>query len=271
MANGKITYRRSAKRRAAGFPIFLPAIAAILALSVALPGWFLWGMMTEESAGEISRPAQAAGWPEPQGAGRYFIRISRGKFFPAETILVNVSSVPRAMIESNAVVGIKPEGSPEGALLCREYIHKREAVIRLRAPITAGNYEIVGYDNGTVLNDRTEAVKMPFTVENNSGGAFLVSLDKQNYSPSEEILAFVSGVPREMRDDNAMIGIYRSGAPHGKYSEYEYIRRESEKITLSAPNGPGDYEIRAFSNGSILSGATMTARIPFTVYEYSNR
>ena len=266
-------YGSSAKRRDTDNPKYIPLIAAAAAVSTALLGWFLWGMTTADISDRTFREAQAAaGETAPPSyavsesrGGMYFIRIPRDRFFPAETIPVNVSSVPRAMIESNALVGIRPERPSNAAMLYREYIHKREETLKLRAPIRAGKYVIVGYDNGTVLNERTEAVRIPFTVENNSEGAFFVSLEKRNYTPSEQVLAFVSGVPREMRDDHALIGIYRRGVPQGLYSEYDYIRRESERILFRAPNEPGEYEIRAFTNGSILSDATMTARIPFTV------
>ena len=257
-------YRRSTKQYATRRPKIFFVIAAVIVYLIVSPG------LIERAFGEARVTITADVPPfhsasETRGEDMYFMRISRDRFFPAETILVSVSSVPRDMIERSAVIGIKPADSPNAALLYREYIHKREETLKLRAPISAGSYVIVGYNNGTVLNDRTEAVKIPFTVEKNSDGAFFVSLDKKNYSPSEQVIAFASGVPREMRDDNALMGIYQSGAPQGNFSEYEYIRRESERIVFRAPTAPGEYEIRAFSNGSVLSDATMTARIPFTV------
>ena len=249
-------------------------IAAILAALAVVGGWLMWNMEGEKTASEAGQRPGLVGRTDVSppsveleliGEGGYFMRVPREKFLPGEVIPVSVSSVPRSMIELNAVVGVKADCSPDGALLNREYIHKRESTLKLRAPVMPGSYAIVGYDNGTVLNGRTEAARVSFVVENSSEGAFPVSLDKRNYSPSEQIIASVFGVPREMRDDNALIGIYRSGAPQGRYSEYEYIRRENERIVFRAPNQPGMYEIRAFSNGSVLSDATMTARLPFTV------
>ena len=168
------------------------------------------------------------------------------------------------MLEANAAVVVL---APGGAILSREYIHKRDSALNLRAPLAPGRYELAGYADGASAGGPNAVARVPFTVMESSAGAFSVSLDKEEYSPAELIKAFVSGVPGEALAGNALAGMYASGGPPGKYISYEYVRRNGETLSFRATNQPGEYEIRAFTNGEALSELTTAARVPFRVSE----
>jgi hypothetical protein len=55
-----------------------------------------------------------------------------------------------------------------------------------------------------------------FSVTAFSAGAYSVTLDKSTYHPSEQMMVFVSSVPREMVKDNAMVGLFKRNADSGK-------------------------------------------------------
>jgi hypothetical protein len=169
------------------------------------------------------------------------------------------------MLDDNASVAIREIGAPDGSFISRELVHKRDSSLRMRAPLRPGDYEIVGYNNGAALKEASAVFRVRFSVAAISDGAYSVTLDKSSYHPSEQMSVFASGVPREMIEDSAMVGLFKRDADANDYMLYEYIRRKDEKITMRAPFEPGDYEIRGFSNGFTLSEFTVTARIPFKV------
>jgi hypothetical protein len=266
--DGRITYRRRGGKSLIDSSAFLPGVVIVSAAVVAVLIWFFWGAIDDDisPAPGVSSLAErtlaAASEAASSGGAGYLIHLGKDKFYPAEVIVINVSATPRPMIDANAVIGIR---AANGALLSRGYVNRSEEILRLRVPAEAGDYEVVGYDNGAELNDARIVARAPFAVEGASDGAFSVTLDKREYRPSEPIGAFVSGAPRGMREDSAIIGVCRAEAPSGGFISYEYVRRESEILTIRAPREPGDYEMRAFTNGAELSELTMAARIPFSV------
>jgi hypothetical protein len=195
----------------------------------------------------------------------YFIYLPKREYLPAEIITASVSSVPSRMLNDNASVAIRGIGASDGSFISREFVHKRDSSVRMRAPLEPGDYEMVGYDNGAALNKAAAVARAPFSVAAVSDGAYSLTLDKSVYHPSEQISIFASGVPREMTEDNAMVGIFKREAAPNAYMLYAYIRRKDEKIVMRAPFEPGDYELRGFSNGFVLSEFTMTAKVPFKV------
>ncbi|MDR2779717.1 MAG: hypothetical protein LBB28_01165 [Synergistaceae bacterium] len=256
-------------RVAGGVGLFaiLPGVFMALAASV-------WWSSLELTADEMT-PAvserKMSGSPDALAASSsdpwsgYFIYLPKNEYLPAEIITANISSVPSDMLNDNASVVIRGIGAPNGEFISRELVYKRDSSVRMRAPLNPGDYEMVGYDNGTILNEAAAVVRAPFSVAAISDGAYSVTLDKSSYHPSEQMSVFASGVPRDMIKDNAMVGIFKRGATSKEYMLYEYIKRKDEKITMHAPFEPGDYELRGFSNGFALSEFTMTAMVPFKV------
>jgi hypothetical protein len=267
---GKIIYKRRRKVRVKGGLVFLAILPVIL---TALAASFWWSSL-ELTAGETKSPASGNGarsLPNVYASSSddswrgYFIYLPKLEYLPAEIITANISSVPPHMLNANASLAVRETGAPDGAFISRELVHKRDGSVRMRAPLEPGDYEMVGYDNGAVLNEAAAVFRAPFSVAAISDGAYSVTLDKNSYHPSEQMSVFASGVPTEMIEDNAMVGIFKCNAASKEYMLYEYIKRKDEKIIMRAPLEPGDYEIRAFSNGFALSEYTMTAKIPFKV------
>jgi hypothetical protein len=270
LKNDKIIYKRRTKTRVAGgvaLIAILPVVCMVFAVSV-------WWSSLEMTAYEAAPSAPERKIPGISGAlaassgglwKGYFIYLHKSEYLPAEIITANVSSVPPHMLNDNASVAIREIGAPDGAFISREIIHKRDSLVRMRAPLKPGDYEVVGYNNGAALNGAAAVFRVKFSVAAISDGAYSVTLDKSSYRPSEQMSVFASGVSREMIEDNAMIGIFKRDADAKDYMLYEYISRKDEKITMRAPFAPGDYELRGFSNGFVLSEFTTTACIPFKV------
>ena len=250
-----------------GFLAILPAVFMTLAASV---WWFSLGltangMTSQASARQIYDTPDAITFSPGDSLGGYFIYLPKSEYLPAEIITASISSVPSHMLNDNASVAIREIGASDGSFISRELVHKRDSSVRMRAPLKPGDYEVVGYDNGAALNEAAVVSRARFSVAAISDGAYSVTLDKSSYHPSEQMSVFASGVPREMIEDSAVVGIFRRDADANEYMLYEYIRRKDEKITMRAPFKLGDYELRGFSNGFALSEFTVTARVPFKV------
>jgi hypothetical protein len=166
---------------------FLPAAAAVFAVVLAFSCWFLWKMAFKGVSSAAGKPVPLS--PESVASlgssnkDGYFIQLAGNEHCPAELLKVNVSAVPKSMAESNAMVAIRSLDAPEGVFLSREFIHKRDEAILMRAPLKPGDYEIVGYDNGTTFNADTAVARVAFSVSESSSGAFFASLDKSSYRP----------------------------------------------------------------------------------------
>ncbi|MDR1965884.1 MAG: hypothetical protein LBQ36_04175 [Synergistaceae bacterium] len=270
--DAKIRYKRRRKTRLSDNSVFLPVIAVALALAVAAAGWFFWALASERAAmrpelpDQAARPGVSAYALSPDGSGAaYSIHIPKTDFFPGEIMKVRVSGVPSEMIGDSAVVGIRAPGAPHGKFASWEYIHKRDESFKLRAPLVRGPYELAGYSSGSVFTEGTAVAKAPFSVSGDSAGAYSATLGKKSYSPMEPIVVTVSGVPQEMLDDNALVGVFRDGAAPGKYLSCEYVRSAYGQVGLQAPREPGKYELRGFSNGQVLTDATTVSKTEFTV------
>jgi hypothetical protein len=243
----------------------LAVCSAILAVYVSSVLLFSGESLAKETVPETSALSNIPSLPSSFLEEGYFIHIRKKEYLPSEIITVNVSSVPDRMLKSNAVVIIREVGTPDGTFVSREFIHKRDCLVRMRAPVKPGDYEMIGYDNGIMLGETAVAARVVFSVASFSLGGYDVILDKSSYHPSERMTVFVSGVQRDMIENSAVVGIFKHDAASGEYMFYEYVRRNNEKITMRAPFEPGEYEVRGFSNGFNLSSFTMTAKVPFKV------
>jgi hypothetical protein len=211
--------------------------------------------------------AIAIGWSS-FGRGRsngYSIVLDKASYTPAEPIFINVSGVPQEMLDAGAIAGVCGIGAPQGEFLSYEYITDGQARIMLRAPLETGRYEIRGYSSGNVLSKKTLAASVKFAVAGNSMGAFSIGLDKTRCAPGENITANVTGVPKNMIDDGAIVGVYRADAAPDKFITYVSIGERDSELVFSAPGDAGEYEVRGYANNDVLAESAVTARVPFKV------
>jgi hypothetical protein len=195
----------------------------------------------------------------------YSIRIDKTEYSPAEPIFASLSGVTRKMIDGGAVVGVCKAGAPHGEYISYEFIESGKTGVKLRAPLNPGKYEIRGYSDGNVLNRRTLSGSVKFTVAGNSMGAFSVTTDKRRYAPSENIAVKVSGVPKYMIDDGAVVSLCDVNAKPDEFITYVFIGDRDAEFVFYAPNRAGEYEMRGFANMGYRAESSMTARAPFIV------
>ncbi|MDR1137025.1 MAG: hypothetical protein LBK91_01765, partial [Synergistaceae bacterium] len=161
LREGKISYKRHRRNYLAyglGFLAIVPAVLMAFVTSV-------WWSSMELTAEEITAENETPGLSGVVSASLvdssvgYFIYIPKKEYFPAEIIAANISSVPYEMLDNNAVVAIRRLDAPDGGFVSREFIHKRDCTVRMRAPMKPGDYEVIGYDNGIVLNETTVSAR----------------------------------------------------------------------------------------------------------------
>ena len=75
----------------------------------------------------------------------------------------------------------------------------------------------------------------------------------------------VSGIPKRMIEDRALVGLFRKNPERGDYIIYEPTRDRDMRMGFNAPSEPGEYEIQAHINNQILDAPTLVSRISITV------
>ena len=92
-----------------------------------------------------------------------------------------------------------------------------------------------------------------------------LSLDKPSYAAGGKITVAVSGVTEQMVNDRAFVSIYKAGAGHDEYGQFEYLQVGSGILLLDAPEEHGSYEMRLYSEDFEYRDETLIAKAPFTV------
>jgi hypothetical protein len=242
-----IQYKKHKKRGWGARGNFLRIAAAVFVLLVAV-----WGI-----SGLILRSGEQQ--------GNYSFSVEKTTYAPAEPIVVELPAVTRKMADRGAIVGIARAGEKHGEYLSFEFISDNAARIKLRAPVAAGNYEVRGYNNGNELTESTLAGAVPFSVSGNASGAFGLTVDRREYATYETIAVKVAGVPKFMLDDKAEVILSKTGAAPGEYLSSRVIRARDEEFAFSAPEEPGEYEIRGYSNNAVYAESTIVAAEKFSV------
>lgn len=92
-----------------------------------------------------------------------------------------------------------------------------------------------------------------------------VSLDKANYSPNEKILVTVKGITQQMVDDEAYVSIYKTGAGHDQYMDWQRPDTGDSELEFEAPPEPGSYEMRLYNKDHEYTDETFVMSVPFKV------
>jgi hypothetical protein len=209
-------------------------------------------------AGHITQD-QASSLPK----GR--LALEKNAYAPAEAIYIDLPGLSEDMIKKGTVIGVALANAAQGDYLSHEFIASVDSVVKLRAPLKSGAYEIRWYDNGNSLTPASLAGSAKFTVKRNSREAFSFNLEKTLFAPEEDIVVKVSGVSKRLIDDSALIGVFRKNSAPWDFTEYQPIRARDEQIFLRAPQMSGEYEIRGHITNYLLDEPTLVARVPFVV------
>jgi hypothetical protein len=135
----------------------------------------------------------------------------------------------------------------------------------LRSPMEPGSYVLRLY------GDCEKSAKSPvlgesgLTVALDSFGAFRAKIDRDRVGPYEDVIVTVEAVPASMILDRAIVGLYKANAPDDQFIYRDVIGQRDQTLTFTAPNEPGDYEIRAYGSGAFLIPQTLVTRLALTV------
>jgi hypothetical protein len=199
---------------------------------------------------------------QPININAYEMSLNKKEFLPAEPITVRVDNVTKSMTDNAALIGIWNAGDKGSKYISFAYI--KEGDIRLRAPVSAGSYELRAYSSDKITPQTLRTVNK-FDVSQNSMGAFKLSADKKTYAAAERIVVNVEEVPQFMLLDGAVTGLYKLGAESKNYLSAFYLHRRDQEFFFDAPKEEGVYEIRAYTNYDFRNDETLAARITVNV------
>ncbi len=93
-----------------------------------------------------------------------------------------------------------------------------------------------------------------------------LSLDKSNYNAGETITVKTSNITAQMEQDEAFVSIYKAGAPHNEWGDYDHPKAGTDTLTFTAPLKNGSYEMRLYSADHLSDYApAFVTSVPFTV------
>ena len=98
-----------------------------------------------------------------------------------------------------------------------------------------------------------------------AAGDGTVSLDKTIYKPGEKIIVTYSGITPQMVEAEAYISVYKKGAAHDEYMNWDRPEAGSGQLTLEAPPQLGSYEMRLYNEDHKFTADTFVMSVPFTV------
>ncbi len=204
------------------------------------------------------------------------LRIAKTEFAPGEMIDVEFLGMSGS---SQDYVATAATGAPSSTFLAYAYTDgRRDGRLTLSAPAAPGSYELRAFFNEdeTVLR-----ASLPFTVAGSAvatatttttntpantpaspddSARATLALDGASYAPGAAITVTYSAMSGASTD---YVSTASAGAPNSSYLQYVYTNGTAEGVaTLTAPNEPGAYEVRAFfrEDEAILRGA-----VPFVV------
>jgi serine/threonine-protein kinase len=158
-----------------------------------------------------------------------------------------------------AWITVSEAGSPPSSYGDWEYVTDGATAAVLKAPKKAGAYEVrvhtnfpsksynVRYsvpitvveapaDPADAMQPATPLAKQKFT------------LAKQTYKGGEPIVAKFGLKMKALPNERFWITVVEVGKPDDAYGSYEYVQNDARKVTITAPNAPGDYEVRLHAN-----------------------
>ncbi|MCD4750175.1 MAG: VWA domain-containing protein [Thermoanaerobaculales bacterium] len=197
--------------------------------------------------------------------------LDKTDFTTGEKIAVHFEA--NAKLGTGAWAGIVPSDIPHGDAGVNDkhdvdyrYIkNAADGTLELRAPATAGNWDVRLHDTDT---SGREIASVTFTVT--TPGA-RVWLDRQDYLAGQKMVVHFSAT--SVLEQGAWVGIVPSEVAHGSSAEndrhdvgYKYVSGKSEgTIELKTPGDAGSWDVRlhdsATSDGSEIASATFSVKV----------
>ncbi|GHU04587.1 hypothetical protein FACS1894158_05190 [Betaproteobacteria bacterium] len=202
------------------------------------------------------------------------LALEKSTFVPVEPIFLTLSKLSPEMIAKGVIITLSSADAAHGKYIARRFIEPNDidaanpqapVRVKLHAPEKDGRYEIRLYDDDRHMSPASLIGAAGFAVQGNSHNAFSVVLEKKIYAPDEDINIEVSGVPKRMIEDGALVGLFSKNPKRGDFIVYESTRDRDQRMSFYAPSKPGEYEFQAHINKQILDTPTLVVRIPFTV------
>lgn len=153
--------------------------------------------------------------------------------------------------EGDYVTIVEP-GTPEGRHGVYEYVEDTGGSVMMRAPDEAGTWELRYISGG----NRTTFARAAFEVE----------APEASVSAPPSVTAGESFVIEWTGPDNERdyLTIVEPDTPEGRYATYEYVADTGGTVTMTAPDEPGEWQIRYLSGGddTTFARATITVEPP---------
>ncbi|GHU13727.1 hypothetical protein FACS189441_1780 [Betaproteobacteria bacterium] len=203
------------------------------------------------------------------------LTLEKSTFVPVEPVFLTLSKLTPEMIAKGVILTLSNASDPQGKYQFHRLIEKNDIDpanpqaplrIKLHAPEQAGRYEVRLYGDDKNMSLASLIGSAAFTVQGNSRNAFTIALEKTTFVPGENIQVQVSGIPKRMIEDRALVGLFRKNPKRGDYIIYEPARDRDMRMGFNAPSEPGEYEIQAHINNQILDAPTLVSRIEITVH-----
>ncbi|MDR2352180.1 MAG: hypothetical protein LBF22_03300 [Deltaproteobacteria bacterium] len=196
--------------------------------------------------------------------------MKRKQLRPAENIPIEISGMKADESLTHIFIGISEVDDLHDEFLNSFQVDLQtidRPLIQIRSPQKVGKYEIRCYsvtEDGIPTKDELLAV-IPFTVKGDAKNAFSISLNKSTYTPGELFEVTINNVPPTMLKDSAGIGIYKTDKEFDLFLSFLVANSSNQIFEIDAPQEPGFYELRAYSNNTVLVDSTLVAKIPFEV------
>lgn len=203
------------------------------------------------------------------------ISLNKSLYEPGEQMTITYEIVED--IDDTAWIGIIPADTEHGReedadavdISYQYFYGEKSGTITMYAPDDEGEYDVRIYDSDSVTGKEL-AYKTFFVEASESELENSVELDSDEYEPGETIYVYYT--TDGTFEDFAWVGIIPSNIAHGDEGlndqhdiEYQYIEGTSGTVTLTAPDEPGEYDVR-MHNGD-WEGAEEVAYASFTVVE----
>jgi hypothetical protein len=197
-------------------------------------------------------------------SGAFGLTVDRQEYATGEDIAVQITGVPKYMLDDRAEVLLSKSDAPPGDYIFHRVISARDEKFTFSAPEESGEYTIRAYSNNAVYAESTIVAAEKFSAIAKEAYPFTIEPDKLSYAPESPIVARVSGVPCNI-GGGAIIALSGAGGGFGEYISSGRIYAREATITLTAPPEAGAYELRGYWDRNVLTESGLAASVPFKV------
>ncbi|MDR0767641.1 MAG: hypothetical protein LBE57_04295 [Methanosarcinales archaeon] len=195
-----------------------------------------------------------------------FLKLEKQAFTPYGEVKVLVAGITEEMFNERAFVAVFKAGAPHTEFGAYQYPQAGSSSLIFEASGDCGGYEMRLYKKDHQYDDSTFVASVPFTVaEDVSSGPATLELDKNAYSPYEEMKVSVKGITEAMNRNSAFVTVSKAGAPHAEFGAYQYPQTGDSLLVFSAPNESGRYEMRLYKRDYQYDDSTFVTSVPFNV------